>query len=267
MAEQDRLLISTVLLNWNRHHLLEMTIKSYLDTISVPYELIIIDNGSIDGSREYIKKVCHNNKECDCILLDKNIGGKALNLGLQKARGKFMHVSENDLSYKVGWDTKMLKKFQTFPELGQLSVFSPFPPDGVIWEKMKFTNKFERSNFIIYVTDINVGSSSVFRWEIWDKGIRWGNTGKGEYQFPNDGAFSQAVQKAGYLVAWNDEYLVKNHGHHIEEMKNNLSYYIKDYQAKPRGLSLLKNRLLKNGYKLEKDLSTESGYKIELINN
>jgi glycosyltransferase involved in cell wall biosynthesis len=44
--------ISIVVLNWNRSDLLKETIDSYLNTVTVPYELFIIDNASADDSRE-----------------------------------------------------------------------------------------------------------------------------------------------------------------------------------------------------------------------
>jgi glycosyltransferase involved in cell wall biosynthesis len=63
MSEANETLITTVILNWNRADLLKMTVESYLKTIEVPYELIIIDNGSTDDSRKIIKELndkCNN---------------------------------------------------------------------------------------------------------------------------------------------------------------------------------------------------------------
>lgn len=249
--------ISTVLLNWNRKYLLKKTIFSYLETISVPFELIIIDNGSTDGSQEFIKNFCENKSNCDSIILPSNKGGKALNLGLKRSKSKYLHVSENDFTYKIGWDKKMLKTFKKFPELGQLSLFAPFKNQNII--------KMEKEDCVIYVTNKNVGTSSMFRREIWDQGVRWGNVGT-EYKFPNDSAFSQAVKCAGYLVAWTDKTLVINHGHQIDEYRNNLSYYIENYKSKPwLGIQGFKTRLQKVGYKLVETDSTESGYTIVSI--
>src|SRR5207248_11571826 len=42
--------LSTLLLNWNRVHLLEQTLHSYRSTVSVEHEVIVVDNASTDGS-------------------------------------------------------------------------------------------------------------------------------------------------------------------------------------------------------------------------
>ena len=252
-------LISTILLNWNRLYLLKKTLDSYLKTISVPYELLIIDNNSSDGSQEYIERFCACNANISSILLSQNKGGEALNLGLARASGQFLHVSENDLIYQENWDKKALKTFAIFPELGQLSLFSPFPPCDLVGETCRFYTSLKRNNNIIYPTDINIGSSSIFRREIWEQGVRWQNADAGSYRFPNDTVFSRSVIKLGYLVAWNDQYLVINQGHLLQEFKNNLHYYIENYRSKHGNLNIFEKRLNKLGYRLHK---IASGYRI-----
>ncbi|SDC82670.1 MULTISPECIES: glycosyltransferase family 2 protein [unclassified Candidatus Frackibacter] len=263
MLEKETPQISTVLLSWNRYYLLKETIDSYLDTISVPFEMIIVDNGSDDGSQEFIKRICQEYSNCSSILLSENKGGAALNLGLQEAKADFLHVSENDLIYKPDWDQKMLKAFEKFPRLGQLSLYSPFPQKelGETCD-VRSAYKIIRDDCAIYVTDINIGTSSMFRRSIWDRGVRWRNTKFGTYKFPHDSAFSKDVMKCGYLVAWNDEYLVINCGHQVDELRENLAYYIKNYKSKWRGFKKFKERLRRFGYRLERARNTESGYKI-----
>ena len=254
--------ISTILLNWNRLYLLKKTVDSYLSTITVPYELIIIDNNSGDGSRQYIEKVCAENSNISSILLSRNQGGEALNQGLDRANGQLFHVSENDLIYKKDWVKRVIRTFNLFPELGQLSLFSPFPPHNLVGETCRFCTSLKRNNHLIYPTDLNVGSSSVFRRDIWDRGIRWQSVETDNYRFPNDTAFSQSVIKLGYLVAWNDQYLVINQGHLLQEFKNNLNYYIGNYRSKHGDLNTFQRRLNKLGYQLQK---TASDYRISPI--
>src|SRR2546430_17341823 len=111
-------LLSTVLLSWNRSHLLQRTVESYLRTVSVPYELIIVDNGSTDGAREFIEAVCHDRANHRAILLDNIIGGEALNAGLTKARGEFLHIRAIGMEYLPGWGTKLLRKVDWLPDVG-----------------------------------------------------------------------------------------------------------------------------------------------------
>lgn len=255
--------ISSVILSWNRSYLLKRCILTYLQTTSFPFELIIVDNRSIDGARNFIRRICGEHSNLDYIFLSSNEGGKAINFGFSKAKARLFHVSENDLVYKQGWDRKALKMFDLFPELGQLSLFSPFDPVRTTGKGHKYYHhKLCREGHTIFVTDKNVGTSSIFRREIWEKGIRWTNCGSTRFKFPDDYSFSANIIKEGYLVAWNEEYLVDNQGHSIEEFKNNLPYYLKNYQAKKRGMEKLKRFLFKNGYILIPENQGKLNYRI-----
>lgn len=46
--KEIRPLISTTILSWNRADLLRLTPESYVNTVTVPYEMFIIDNASIE---------------------------------------------------------------------------------------------------------------------------------------------------------------------------------------------------------------------------
>lgn len=248
-------LLSTVVLNWNRAYLLEKTIASYLATVSVGYELTVVDNASTDGSRELIRETCTGRANVRAILLDSNLGGEALNIGLAEARGRYLHVSENDLEYLPGWDTEMLAKFEAFPELGQLSPFSPFPQveRGEVWVEKPAT-LVTQGHASIYVALGNVTTSCIIRRQIWDQGVRWKTFVFEVFRFPNDGAFSSEVKDLGYLVAWNDKYVAVNWGCNIEEFSGNVAYYVQNYKDKPwLGVQGWAERLAAHGFRLVQD--------------
>ena len=48
-------LMSIVILNWNRLHYTKQTLECIIEKTTVPHELIFVDNGSVDGTREYLK--------------------------------------------------------------------------------------------------------------------------------------------------------------------------------------------------------------------
>jgi len=217
--------ITTVLLNWNRIHLLKKAVESYLNTISVPHELIIVDNASTDDSRDYIRSICKKDSNHIGIFLTRNLGGEALNLGFHLAQGQYFHSSSNDGEFLSGWDKHALSKFEEFPELGQLSLISPTPQTekGEIWVT-KPSTPITRNGVTILQTDFNIGMSGIFRKEIWKKGVRWKNkcSQSQNIKFPADGKFSQRVRELGYWVAWNDKYTVINWGHNVQEWQNNI---------------------------------------------
>jgi len=252
--------LSTVLLSYNRLHLLKKTVESYLSTISVPHELIIVDNASTEDCRSYIENICKKESSTTAIFLTKNIGGEAFNNGLSLASSPYLHTSENDLEYLPSWDKKLLKKFELFPKLGQLSLYSHKPQSelGEIWEEHKFQKIIEKDGSKIFLTDTNVPTPSIFRREIFDAGARWKTKGKTSqsYKLPADYQFSQSVLKQGFWVSWNDEYVVINWGHNVNEWIKNTEYYIENYRAKAnKGIEEMKKRLNMNGY----DLVEENG--------
>jgi glycosyltransferase involved in cell wall biosynthesis len=242
-------LISTVVLNWNRADLLFHTLDSYLKTISVPYEMFIIDNASSDNSKSVINEFCQNNPDASAIFLPKNLGGEAINIGLEKAQGQFFHISENDLEYLPNWADKCIDLFEHFPSLGQLSLFGPLPADDLLGGvgAIPASQLRHSQGRIIYELKENSGTSCVMRREIYKQGIRVHSLPEREgFIFPNDGRLSLEIKEAGYMVARSDHYIVKNIGHNVEEIKKRSEYYIKNYRAKPSiGEAKLKEKMAK----------------------
>lgn len=248
-------LLTTIVLNWNRAHLLEKTLRSYVETVSVDHEIIVVDNGSDDGSAEVIQTMGLARSNYRVVMLPSNIGGEALNIGIAQARGEYIHISENDIEYLPGWDAELLRKFERFPELGQLSPFSPFPEidRGEVWVE-KPAEPLTREAVTIYVAEGNLGTTCIFRRRVWDAGVRWKNYESRGFKFPADHAFSLDVKALGYLVAWNDRYVVVNWGHNIREMAANPAYYVENYSAKPwLGLEGWRDRLKDHGFRLVVD--------------
>jgi len=91
--------ISIIIVNYNTRQLLSdciETIRTYTDGID--FEIIVVDNGSSDGSEEYI-----TNLYPDIIWIDSgdNIGfGKANNLGAKHSKGEYLFFLNSDTILK-----------------------------------------------------------------------------------------------------------------------------------------------------------------------
>jgi predicted O-methyltransferase YrrM len=240
-------LISTVVLNWNRADLLFRTLESYRNTISVPHEIFIIDNASSDNSHSIIEDFCAKAPRAEAIFLPQNMGGEAINIGLEKAQGRYLHISENDLEYLPHWSTQCIELFEKFQLLGQLSFFGPLPdddtPGGVGAIPPSKLRHLQGS--IIYETENNVVTTCMIRRAIWDLGIRVHSLPEHDgVIFPDDGRLSQEIKQAGFLVAHTDHGMVRNIGHTVAELKARQDYYLRNYRAKPwLGEAGLKQRL------------------------
>jgi len=87
-------LISVVMLNFNGKRYLERSIPSVLQLSYPNFEFIIVDNGSWDGSREYIKDYARIK-----LVQSPRVGAKnyACNLAIGHARGEYILLLDNDI--------------------------------------------------------------------------------------------------------------------------------------------------------------------------
>jgi predicted O-methyltransferase YrrM/glycosyltransferase involved in cell wall biosynthesis len=227
--------ISTIVLNWNRETLLGQCLRSYSATIDEPFQLIVVDNASRDGSREVIERFCRELPYLEPIFLDRNLGGEAVNQALERAAGDLIHISENDQIYLAGWAQHVRECFTVFAGLGQLSLHGVVPTDEEVWELKPAQLRFSKGK-ILYEALGNVGTSSVILGDVFRKGgVRLHNVSQkdGEkFKFPDDGRLSADIKKLGLLCAWSDRYYVRNVGHEYSEFGRDPDYYRNNYESK-----------------------------------
>ncbi|WP_020177046.1 glycosyltransferase [Methyloferula stellata] len=229
------MLISTIILNWNRALLLEQTLRSYAATAREPYEIVVVDNGSTDNSRTVIESLRHLIPKLKSIFLPENLGGEAINVALDKAAGDLIHISENDQLFGEGWSEHARHAFLCFPDLGQLSLHGISPPDEEAWAIKSAHLRFANGK-ILYEAQGNVGTSSIIRSSlIRDAHIRIYNIPTEHpdaFKFPDDGRLSDEIKQTGYWCAWSERYYVRNLGHELEEFARDPDYYRENYQSK-----------------------------------
>ncbi len=86
-------LISIILPVFNREHCVRASVDSVLAQTCRDFELIVVDDGSTDGSRKILESYGDNIS----LLVQKNSGaGSARNAGLRAARGKWIAFLDSD---------------------------------------------------------------------------------------------------------------------------------------------------------------------------
>jgi GT2 family glycosyltransferase len=93
--------LSIIIVSFNTKDLTINCLKSILDSGCIlPYEIIVVDNGSLDGSVKAIKKFIQSEKDSRNIYLIRNrsnIGfARANNQGIKKAKGKYILLLNSD---------------------------------------------------------------------------------------------------------------------------------------------------------------------------
>lgn len=90
----------TVIVSHDRLPFLKETVNSYLDTVTVPYDLVIVDNASGPETREWLTQA-----GLTTLLLPNNLyPGAACNRGFRLRDGhSHLHRSDNDMRFLPGW--------------------------------------------------------------------------------------------------------------------------------------------------------------------
>lgn len=202
-----------VLITYNRLSYTKRTLRELWDTIEVPYYLVVVDNNSDDGTREYLENLVPRNRADKVILNPDNYyPGKATNIGWEEGLKEYPEAThlmrlDNDMHLVKGWDTAAAEYFKKIPELGQL---------GLDHEAI------EHPKAALRVLSINgkslnpwpgcVGGPNIVRRKIWDMGVRYKelmwNDGRNS-PLQEDSQFSRAIQNKGYLTGHMTEDLAR----------------------------------------------------------
>lgn len=101
--------ISVVIVNWNRRNLLESCLQSVARQRHTGFEVIVVDNGSDDGSVELILQIAKQYPVPIRIIRNtKNLGFCAANnQGFAASQGEFVALLNNDAEAEPEWLTAL----------------------------------------------------------------------------------------------------------------------------------------------------------------
>ena len=109
---ESEILVSVVVPTYNRAHLIGETIQSIIDQTYSNWELIIVDDGSIDDTKKVVDKF--SDRRIQYLAIDHcGIFGKVRNVGMQKARGELIAFLDSDdlwTSNKLSFQLSLLKQ-------------------------------------------------------------------------------------------------------------------------------------------------------------
>ena len=109
-------LISVIIPNWNGAHHLPTCLESLRSQTLREFEVIVADNGSIDGSLELLAR---DYPEVRVLALGENRGfAGACNAGMKATQGTYVALLNNDAEADPGWLSEVVAAFQRHPEAG-----------------------------------------------------------------------------------------------------------------------------------------------------
>jgi len=115
---------------------------------SVSLHCIVVDNGSTDGTQDYIK---NNFPEVEFIQSSDNLGfGKANNIGIEKAYkngADFFYLMNQDAWIFEDSIEKLLNVYHCHPKKDEIGILSPMHLDGTEKHLDIFLDKYIATNF------------------------------------------------------------------------------------------------------------------------
>lgn len=96
MKSNESLLFSIILPTYNRSHIISETIKSVIDQTYDRWELIIVDDGSTDKTKEVVEKFIKNDNRIRYIYQENSERSAARNNGIYNSKGDFICFIDSD---------------------------------------------------------------------------------------------------------------------------------------------------------------------------
>ena len=113
MVEVKKPLVSIIVASYNHRDYIEKTLQSIVSQDYKPLELIVVDDGSTDGSGELLESL---QEEYSFRLIHRENGGlvSVINMGILEAKGEYVvfHASDDEsLARRISGQLKVLERY------------------------------------------------------------------------------------------------------------------------------------------------------------
>ena len=105
-------------------------VQEALISFNGTYEIIVVNDGSIDHTLDILRKIESNNEKVRVVSYSENMGrGMALRKGFQESKGEMVVSIDADLSYDPRYILDMVHALRTGEDI-DLALASPYMPGG-----------------------------------------------------------------------------------------------------------------------------------------
>jgi len=117
MEQQPR--VSVIILNYNGKQFLETCLTSVFNTEYSNFEVVFVDNGSTDGSIDFVKERFSKNPRLKIIKNEENLGfAEGNNVGVKYAKGDYIVFLNNDTEVDSNWLRELVKVMEFDQTIG-----------------------------------------------------------------------------------------------------------------------------------------------------
>jgi len=115
--------VDIALITWNRLELTKKCISSLLEYTDYPFHLSVVDNGSTDGTRDYLSDLFEKGMINRILFFDKNVGvSPASNSIWDLSSADYFLKIDNDIEFcRKGWLSEMIRIVDRNQEIGVLA--------------------------------------------------------------------------------------------------------------------------------------------------
>jgi len=107
--------VSVIVVNWNRRDDVVDCIHSLGEQTGVTFEIIVVDNGSTDGSTDVLERMEH----VRLLVMGNNVGpAKARNVGAHRARGEYYLFLDSDAFLEPDALSKLVERMDSETDIG-----------------------------------------------------------------------------------------------------------------------------------------------------
>ena len=114
-------LVSIVMLTYNALEFTKQAIDSIEANTRRRYEMVLVDNGSTDGTKDYLRDLVQRHSDWQLVDNAENRGFSAgNNQGVAAARGRYVLLLNNDVLVGDGWLTSLVNALELDPRIGMV---------------------------------------------------------------------------------------------------------------------------------------------------
>lgn len=111
--------VSVVVVNWNTRDDVLCCIASILSTTHRPFEIIVVDNASTDGSAEALNAIYGKEPRVVVLPQERNVGySRGNNIGFAAANGEYVFILNPDTIVREGSIDFLVKYLDDHPDVG-----------------------------------------------------------------------------------------------------------------------------------------------------